>query len=447
MPRYAIDINKTYQIPHDIRVVEYDDKSLVIAPDTANWIVLNSSAQLDIFEYLHMGCSIKETLAKPQVVMRDLNYVVTQVEAKRFCTKKIRSSVGGDRSMHLYLTNRCNLLCPHCYMFSGRANENELTTEEILKLISDYKEIANGKFITLSGGEPVTHPDFDLIVMSAAEIGLEVKVLTNGTLMSPERIERLAGYIYSVQISIDGFSEESNSLIRGKGNFQKALSAIDTLVNLGVDTAVAITPPYEVLKDHIEDYLVFAKELSRKYKGKALRIKFADELLQGRQISPSRDFNKEYSKLIHKIQFQLYGIDSEVLSFVETLHNNSILDNCMFGHFAVASNGDVFYCSRIGDLSPIANVRTTTMNEIVSKALAAERASLISNLKPCNECELRYICGGGCRIEEFPEFAKKKSFENLDVDSIPAKQCSCETKEQFYDLMIRSDKYFYSPLE
>jgi radical SAM protein with 4Fe4S-binding SPASM domain len=447
MPRYHIDPDKTYNLPEDIRVINYNGSTIVIAPKFANWIVLDSTAQLDAYKFFRQGHSIKEALSNSLLDNNDVRYVVTQIEARRFHCKEIHSSTDEGRSMHLYLTNKCNLSCPHCYMFSGQEIKNELTTEEILSLINDYRNVANGTSITLSGGEPTSRKDFDLIVKTAWSIGLEVKVLTNGTLITPERVEELAKYIYSVQISIDGYSEESNAIIRGNGSFKKALGTVDLFLKYGVDTAIAITPPLNILKEHIEDYIDFARDLSKKYQDKPLQIKFAENLIHGRLIDPSNSSNKEYYELMQKIQLQLYGPDYEVVSFVNTLRNNTIIDNCMFGIFSIASNGDVYYCARIGDLMPVANVRTTSFKEIYEKSILAEKATLITNLKPCKECELLYICGGGCRIEEFPKLVKRSSFDNLDIDSIPPRLCNDKIKTKFYNLMIRSNKFFYSPLD
>lgn len=447
MPKYEIELNKVYQIPKEISIVNYDNKIIVIAPEFANWIILNSPSQLAIFEFLRKGHSIQDSLSNSLFDVHDVNYLVTQLEARKFCDKKVHSSIEDKRGLHLYLTNKCNLSCPHCYMYSGLSTENELTTEEIIKLIKEYKEIVHGNLITISGGEPTIHADFDLIVKTASEMGLEVKVLTNGTLMTPDRINKIAKYIHSVQISIDGYSEESNSIIRGKNNFDKALLAVDLFVKLGVETSIAIAPPIEFLKDHLDEYICFAQELSSKYQGKSFHIKFAEELIHGRNISPSKKFNKEYYELIKKIQEHLYGQDYEVMTFVRTLYNNVIIDNCMFGVFAVASNGDVFFCARIGDLLPVANVRTSTIEEIFEKSSTAEKVTLITNLKPCKECDLRFICGGGCRIEEFPELVKRKSFEGIDIEKIPPKHCTPQIKNKFYDLMIRSNKYMYRPLD
>ncbi len=75
-----------------------------------------------------------------------------------FVIKKIRSATEDFKHLHLYLTNSCNLRCPHCYMFSGSANFNELTTIEILKLLSDFKEVG-GRNVSFSGGEPTMRSD------------------------------------------------------------------------------------------------------------------------------------------------------------------------------------------------------------------------------------------------------------------------------------------------
>lgn len=446
MAKYKIDIDKVYSFPEEISVIEYDGFFLVVAPKFANWIVLNSMSQVEVFNYLKENNSIAVALANSSLKIEDVNYVVTQVEARRFTKEKaIHSSTEDERSLHIYLTNHCNLVCPRCYMNSGVTQNKELSTFEIKKLISDYKRISNGTSVTFSGGEPTSHPDFDMLVKYTSELGLEVKILSNGTLLSPERIAKLAKYIASIQISIDGYSEESNAIIRGKGSFKQALLAVDTFVKYGVCVTIAVTPPMSILKEHVNDYVVFAQLLSEKYKGMPFRVKFAEELLNGRDFMPSTQYLNEYLMYMQEIQKRYYGKDYDVKAFVSQFGNDNVLDNCMFGNLAVASNGDVFCCARIGDLLPIANVRTTPLEEIVMQAKKAEKVSLITNLEPCNRCELQLICGGGCRIEEFPQLVKRSLFENVKRDML-IRKCNSKIKYKFYDLMLRSNKYFYRAL-
>lgn len=447
MSYYEISLNKRYKIPKDIRIIHHNSKVIVIAPLTANWIILESDSQLKVFDFFRAGRSLKEALDNTQLSHEDVNFVVTQLEARRLCEKKVHKTSDDKRGLHLYLTNKCNLSCPHCYMFSGRAKNNELTTKEIINLICDYKKIANGTRLTLSGGEPTIHADFSTIVKTASEMGLEVNVLTNGTSLTAQKIKDLAKYISSVQISIDGFSEESDSIIRGKGHFKQALDAVDAFICCDVETSVAVTPSLDSLRNHIDEYVLFARNLSMKYVHKNFRIKFAEGLSYGREINPTDSENEEYARIIKYLQDQIYGDEYGLIHFVEIMRNNIVMDNCMFGVFAVTSDGDVYFCPEISKLSPIANIRTSDFKEIYRKSKAAEIATSITKLKPCNECALRYICGGGCRITEFPELAARKSFEDINYEDIPPRICDKKIKDKFYDLMIRSNEYLYVPLD
>lgn len=58
--------------------------------------------------------------------------------------------------------------------------------------------------ITFSGGEPTLHPELDLLIRRARAQGAIATIITNGYLLTPERIKRLnaAGLDY-LQISID----------------------------------------------------------------------------------------------------------------------------------------------------------------------------------------------------------------------------------------------------
>ena len=446
MPSFRINPDKYYGFPSDLSIVPYKGKYLVIAPRAARWIVLENHNQINVLEFLMKGHTIKEALDNPELKGEDISVVITQVEARRLCDNASRSITEDKRSLHIYLTNKCNLSCPHCYMFSGKQNDNELSTEEIIGLITDYATVAAGNRITISGGEPTIHNDFDKIVKTASGLGLEINLLTNGSLLSESRINFLSKFISSIQISIDGFSEESDAIIRGAGHFEKALHVVDRFVNQGIETSVAITPTLEMLRKHHNEYAEFARVLAMKYLGKAFKVKFAEGLSPGRNVNPTKDSNKEYETIVNRINKKLYGNDFDLIQFVETMRNDVIVDNCMFGVFAVASNGDVYFCPEIGSLPKIANIRTSSFQDIFEQSLAAEKATSISNLNPCNQCDICNICGGGCRIKEFPELTKRKTFSDIDFGSIPQRKCSVAIKNKFYDLMVRSNEYLFVPL-
>ena len=98
-------------------------------------------------------------------------------------------------------TRRCNLDCGYC-------NEYDKTSDPVplpvmLRRIDRLAELGT-TIITLSGGEPTLHPDLDAIIARIRERGAIATLITNGLLLTPERIQRLnhAGLDY-LQISID----------------------------------------------------------------------------------------------------------------------------------------------------------------------------------------------------------------------------------------------------
>lgn len=440
-----IDLNRIYSFPEGTVIIPHKGRFMAVAPKSANWIVMQNGRQKEIFSWLGQGLSISEVIEKNGSHYDDVVDVITQLEARRFCTKNPVSNIDRARSLHLYLTNKCNLRCPHCYMFSGDPNGDELSTEEIKKLISEYRTIAHGKKITISGGEPTVRDDFEDIVDYAHGMGLEIKLLTNGVLLNRETASRISKYVSSVQISVDGFSEQSNSPIRGRGSFGKSLECVDCFVGCGVETSVAVTPPHLHLEHHIDEYAEFAKGLRNKYRGKKFFIKFTAELSDGRSVRLSVADSRAYNDNVKKIQQKIYDEDIDLIEFLQTMQDDVVLENCMYGAFAVASNGDVFLCPEISKLKPVANVRKDDFSDILKTARVAERMTSVDRISPCSDCEIRMICGGGCRIKEIaglPNAASVSDLENLSL----SRRCDPKIKEGFYDLMISSNEYLYVPL-
>jgi MoaA/NifB/PqqE/SkfB family radical SAM enzyme len=96
---------------------------------------------------------------------------------------------------------RCNLDCGYCNEYDKTSDPVPLPT--MLARIDRLAELGT-TIITLSGGEPTLHPDLDAIIARIRERGAIATLITNGLLLTPERIQRLnrAGLDY-LQISID----------------------------------------------------------------------------------------------------------------------------------------------------------------------------------------------------------------------------------------------------
>ena len=430
-----IDLTKKYLFPQKISTIYYKGLILIISDETARWLVLNNDKQLEFFDLLKKN-NISDSLAKFDGPETDAKNVIMQIEAKHFESDFVRKFNGGNR-LHIYLTNECNLRCPHCYMFAGNKIENELNTDEIYLLLRNFKNFG-GASITLSGGEVCTRLDLFDIVQFAKSIGLEVQILTNGTLWNDEQINKISPFLHDVQISIDGYNEEENEKIRGKGNYEKALHSLDLFVKNNVKAEVAITPIYnDKLESQIEKYICFGKYLISKYEGKDFKIKFSGSLFDGRSVKLNEKEREKYKQLAEQMYIGCYNIDSDTL-FVNARRNDEVLDNCAYGELVVNANGDIYLCAQIQFLKPIGNVRIDKWEEICKLAKRGHYLSNINNLKPCNMCELKYICGGGCRLLNSKDLINANLRDNHKSIQFNT-ECPQGLKESVYDLMIRTN--------
>jgi MoaA/NifB/PqqE/SkfB family radical SAM enzyme len=102
---------------------------------------------------------------------------------------------------HIIPIRRCNLTCAYCNEYDDYSKPVPLDT---LKRRLDLLGRLKTGIITLSGGEPLLHPELDDVICHIRQVGALAGLITNGYLLVPDRIERLnnAGLDY-LQISID----------------------------------------------------------------------------------------------------------------------------------------------------------------------------------------------------------------------------------------------------
>ncbi|MBV9302957.1 MAG: radical SAM protein [Acidobacteriaceae bacterium] len=104
---------------------------------------------------------------------------------------------------------RCNLACTYCNEFDK--DSPPVPTEEMLRRIDKLSALGTS-IITFSGGEPTLHPELDLLIRRVRENGAIATLITNGYLLTPDRIRRFnkAGLDY-LQISIDNVQPDDVS--------------------------------------------------------------------------------------------------------------------------------------------------------------------------------------------------------------------------------------------
>lgn len=428
-----IDLDRRYNL-QTFSVVNYSGKFIVIFPEIAKWMVLDNTRQLEFFKLLTHQ-TIRDAIALFEGDQSDLEWVLVQIEGKSICaTSTFEKKL--DRSIHLYLTNACNLRCPHCYMNSGLRTQRELSTEEVFDVISKFSQ-AGGNKIVLSGGEVLMRADFSVIVKTCKSYGLTVEVLTNGTLWTKELIEEVAPFIDKIQISIDGYCEDENAKVRGAGSFNKAISTVELLSQYSIPIEIAVTPYYDkTLKDRISEYANFGKSLLEKYKGTVTAVKFTGEIFDGRDKKFSDAEKKAYLEIAQEIFRQCYD-ESGDDAFVEYHKKGGKEGNCNFGNLAIDADGNVYFCPAVNLMRPFGNIRNASLETLFENVSRIQRKSHVDSIEPCKSCDLRYICGGECRAIHFKLFSD--CHETFYSERTGRRMCSPETKEHYYEMMIRTN--------
>ena len=123
---------------------------------------------------------------------------------------------------HIVPIRRCNLACTYCNEFD--AFSPPVPLPEMLNRI-DLLAALGTTIITISGGEPMLHPDLDEIIRRIRSRGAIPTLITNGYLLTADRIRRLnrAGLDY-LQISIDNVTPDETS--------KKSLKVLDRKLEL-----------------------------------------------------------------------------------------------------------------------------------------------------------------------------------------------------------------------
>lgn len=153
---------------------------------------------------------------------------------------------------HVVVTRRCNLACTYCNEFDDFSKP--VPTAEMLRRIDKLAELGT-TVITLTGGEPLLHPDLEQIIRRVRQGGLMAILVTNGYLLTPEKIDSLnrAG-LDRMQISVDNVQPDDVS--------KKSLKVLDQKLRWLAEFAqfqVNIHTVVGACTEHPEDAVTIAR--------------------------------------------------------------------------------------------------------------------------------------------------------------------------------------------
>jgi len=444
----SVSMGNRLFFPATVKRMVVDGRVIILSPETANWLVVDEE-DIPILDRLIAGETIGAVVAFAQSLggIERLKMLLAQITARQFASVTAPPSQKIDRALqgaYFYLTNACNLRCSHCYMFSGKAGTGELTAAEWVNVVDDFSE-CGGTNITFSGGEVLAKRGWLKIVERAHKRNISSTILTNGTLWQRDHIKAVAPFLAEVQVSLDGPSESVNALTRGQGAFQKAISTAKAFAAEGVRTSIAMTPTPETLHLFCDGFQEFFEENIR---GTGINVRISHKLLRGREVSALAGEEKaRYEEIVSHLADLIYP-SSKLRSFSLEHPPNEPHFNCGFGGASISASGDVYPCNRISDVLPIGNVRSDKLGNLIRRLKESETATDVDNIAPCKWCDLRYICGGGCRIDDYyiaDQNGNRFSFRESPVvpNSVRKDTCSDDYRLSLLRQMVGAKDYLF----
>jgi MoaA/NifB/PqqE/SkfB family radical SAM enzyme len=236
---------------------------------------------------------------------------------------------------HIIPMRRCNLACTYCNEFDDFSKP--VPMEDMYRRIDKLGALGTS-VVTISGGEPLLHPQLDDIIRRIRANDMVAGLITNGYLLVAERIERLnrAGLEW-LQISIDNVNPDEVS--------KKSLKVLDKKLQLLAEHAdfhVNINSVVGAGIKHPQDALVIGK--------RAVELGFSSTIGiihdGGGQVQPLAD---EERRIYHEMKRLEKRSFTRVNSFQDNIAKGKANEwRCRAGsrYLYICENGLVHYCSQ-----------------------------------------------------------------------------------------------------
>lgn len=387
-------------LPHysSFRIYKNQNNYLIIQPDANFWYKLSAS-QLPAFKLLDGKSTVSELLHKAEDIIPDsvrlacIQFIRNIAQNYPSDTREIvRASQVS--TLYIVLTGKCNSNCLYCFremdgppVFLGK--------NYIKKAISSFKDISSkNPTITYTGGEPCLYPDLLEIANYAKEMKIKNTLQTNGTLINKDNASLYADVFSTIQISLDSPDAKTNDWLRGKkGHFEAVNRALALLSKYNTKLRLAAT----VTKKNFKDILSIRNAFPN------IGFQFTPMLRigRGKNLTSLAFTPEEFIESISGLPDNSYllSIDN-ILSIGEKNHmcgaGTSIL--------SISPEGNVYPCQMLHHPDfCCGNIKKDTLVSIYhnSQVLNKFRNLKIDMIDGCKNCDIRYVCGGGCRANSF----------------------------------------------
>ncbi len=329
------------------------------------------------------------------------------------------------------LTYKCNLKCFHC--FNHHQKKQELSTAQIINAMQQLANLGV-LHLTLTGGEVYSHPDFELILEKAKNLGFALNVFTNGTMLTTERAQFLKK-MGVLEVSLTLFSihpEVHDEIAKQKGSHTATLKALALLHDAQLHTRVKCLimkrnfKDYEKVKSLVEGYGAVCHYDTTIMPANGNDTSVLNEKLSREQLK------QVYSNpdVYHISENPLNDLDAQNKLVRENFCDYQLQCNAGILFLTINPYGEVYSC--IQQKHSAGNLLENSLKNIweSSPEFLKARAVSLDSLSECSSCGHQSYCG------RCPALAEK-----VDGDFYGASSEACERSEIQHEVFEELKKY------
>ena len=320
---------------------------------------------------------------------------------------------------YIEITSNCNLRCIHCYNESGELRD-QISVEAFKNVLGCYDNPKKAS-ITLSGGEPLLHPQVWKFIDMMLESGIlarNILLITNATCITDDVANMLAEKHVSVQVSLNGSRAELHDSICGKGNFERTMAGLQRLLSKHANMVIVRNM---MNKQNMNDnWDMFCEKLIDMGVHKIMlaglkKVGRANENLEKIALTPL-----EYQSLIDRLKESkvITGINDEYRKLAgDEAESNIRIDIpvpysgvCPYVYQdenpvpispRIATNGDVYLCQSFMDQRYcLGNINKDSLPHALFNENFINLVNFMTTgrfyMDDCNKCVLKYQCPRGC---------------------------------------------------
>lgn len=377
----------------DVRFLKGDLKTLITNIDNGQGIFVSN----ECLEILHTAINEKITYQQLFDSIDDkssekyMMKLVNKLKELDMLKDQVKTNINEkDISIKIDITNECNLRCTHCCVSAGEGKSGEeLATNELEVILDKILEL-NPRSLCISGGEPLNRKDFKYLILKIKrKYNGQLALMTNGVLIDDDMAKFISENFYHVDISIDGINEETCSLIRGKGVFDKVIRSIKLLKKYNFNN---ITASMLVTK-HTQKYSMDFKKMCEDKLGIEAILRGFDNSGRG----------KKYADQIEIDEWNINFKERKKYLIENKCKVRLPIFSCQGAkrEFQIDQKGELFPCAllmddefKMGNILEINNFRDYILQEKfkLTEGYKKFQSYMPYNVEKCKDCNKNLLC-------------------------------------------------------